>query len=88
MLAEQEAVVAGEEEHRVVELAQRAQRLVDSPDAVVDREDRREVDADELVEVLRSVQRAVDAVPRLDTLLHPVGLAVPGDRPSSGYVTI
>ena len=73
VFAQQEAVVAGENDQRLVELAAPLERVVDPADRVVHREDRRMVVADELAEVLQPVEVAVDAVPGLDALADPVG---------------
>ena len=75
VLAQQEAVVAGEDDDRVVELSLRAKRLDDLAERVVDRGDRRVIRPDEGAVVVRLVEWAVDAVPGLHSTTHPVGRA-------------
>ena len=75
MLTELEAVVRGEDEQRRFEQPLVAQRLDDPADAVVDRQQRLGVLADEAVEVGPSVVHPVDAVPAIPLRTHPGRLA-------------
>ena len=49
MLVPEEAVVAAEDDQRVVEFTRVPQRLEDSPDTLIDRDDAAELVADEIV---------------------------------------
>ena len=72
MLAQQESIVAGKYDQRLIELARPLECVIDAADRVINREDSRMVVADKLAEVLQPVEVAIDSVPRLDALVDPV----------------
>jgi hypothetical protein len=78
MLAQGEAIVAGEDQQRIVQLPAVLQDLIDAPHALVDRRDAAEVGADELVVFLLAVERPAQPVPSGVGLLQPLGLSVGG----------